>query len=80
MSTLHPKLVATARQMLKDGLAQLDEKNHDIFKLMYARDKGRRTVDEAKAIPINQVVDEMDPDKLSWALCQVERTIDKKKA
>jgi phage terminase large subunit-like protein len=78
--SLHPKLVAMGRQMLKDLLAQCDEKQQEIFKLMYARNNGKRSVEEAKAVPINQVVDELDPDKISWALVQVERTVDKNEA
>lgn len=77
MGALHHKLVTLARQMLKDGLAKCDPKQHELFKLMYARNGGKRSVDDAKAMDINAVVDEMPEDKLSWALTQVERTVDK---
>lgn len=77
MGTMHHKLETLARQMLKDGLAKCDEKQQELFKLMYARAGGKRSVDQAKAVPINDVVDEMPEDKLSWALTQVERTVDK---
>jgi hypothetical protein len=77
MGTMHHKLESLARQMLKDGLAKCDEKQQEIFKLMYGRARGKRSMDDAKAMDINALVDEMPEDKLSWALTQVERTVDK---
>ena len=66
-----------ARATLKDGLAKLPEANQRTFKLMYARDGGKRSVDAAVAMPINDVVDCMPPDRLDWAMQQVQASLDK---
>lgn len=66
-----------ARQTLKDGLDKLPVEWHRTFKLMYAMDNGRRTVEQAVVMEINEVVDKMDADKLDWAMTQVENSIRK---
>lgn len=58
-----------ARQTLKDGLAQLPERNRMLFKRMYSH----KNLD----ININAVVDKMPEDKLDWAMQQVQRSLDK---
>lgn len=70
-------LSTAARTILKDLLSQLPEKNHRIFKLMYARDGGKRSVEDAEKVPINHVVDQIPDDKIDWAISQCERTIAK---
>lgn len=77
---MNTQLQNFARATLKDWLAKLPESNHDVFKLMYARNGGKRSVEDAKAMPINEVVDEMPADKLDWAMQQVERTLKKAEA
>ena len=57
------------RQTLKDGLAQLPENNHMLFKRMYS-------FKNLKA-DINDVVDAIPEDKLDWAMQQVQNTLDK---
>ncbi len=74
---MNDQLQAFARQELKDGLAQLEEGHHRMFKQMYARDDGKRTVEDAVAMDINTVVDEMPDDKLDWAMQQVQRSLTK---
>lgn len=66
-----------ARQYLKEGLDKLPASNQRIFKLMYARNDGKRSVEEAEAVPIHQVVDEMPPNKLDWAMQQVDNSFKK---
>jgi hypothetical protein len=51
---MNEQLKSYARRSLKDGLAQLPETWHQKFKLMYARDGGRRSVEESLAMPINE--------------------------
>lgn len=58
-----------ARQQLKDGLSKLPESNQLIFKRMYSH------TDLEK--PINDVVDAMPPEKLDWAMQQVEASLKK---
>jgi hypothetical protein len=74
---MNDQLQQFARQSLKDGLAQLPAESHRFFRLMYARDDGRRSVKDAEAMPINDVVDAMPADKLDWAMQQVQSSIDK---
>lgn len=74
---MNEQLQQYARQSLKDGLEQLPEAWQRRFKLIYARDGGRRSVEDAEAMPINDVVDTMPDDKLDWAMQQVQNSIDK---
>jgi hypothetical protein len=83
---MNDQLQQFARQSLKDGLAKLPEGNHRIFKLMYGRGNhenltskipSMRTVEEAEAMNINDVVDEMPAEKLDWAMQQVENSLKK---
>jgi hypothetical protein len=41
---MNKQLQDFARAELKTGLAELPEENHRTFKLMYARDNGKRSV------------------------------------
>ena len=66
-----------ARQTIKDGLDKLPNDWIDFFKLMYGRDNGKRSVEDTKAMNINEVVDKMDADKLDWAMQQVANSIKK---
>lgn len=65
-----------ARNWLLHHINMLPQKCHETFKLMYGMnvdDKGnpRRTADEAKALSILEVLDEMLPEKYDWAMVQV---------
>lgn len=73
---MNQQLQDFARNYLKDGLAKLHGRPHEIFKLMYARDNGKRSVEDALAMPINDVVDAMPQDTLDHAMKQVQRTLD----
>lgn len=77
---MNETLQAFARQQLLDGLSQLPNDWQDKFKLMYARNGGARSVDEAKAMTIADVVSKMPEGKLDWAMCQVENSIRKRAA
>lgn len=74
---MNKQLQDFARAELKTGLAELPEENHRTFKLMYARDNGKRSVVDAVAMPINDVVDLMSPEQLDWAMQQVKASLDK---
>lgn len=62
-------LRATARQELKDGLAQCTEGQQHLFKQMYAKGNLELTTDE--------IVDSLDWEKIDWAMQQVQRTLEK---
>jgi len=48
-----------------------------MFKLMYARNGGKRSVEDAEKMPIDDVVDQMDTTKIDWAVTQCEATVTK---
>lgn len=75
---MNDKLQQYARQCLKDGLANLYEDHRSMFKKMYGRNGGKRSIEDALAMSIEDVVDEMSEDRLSLAMEQVERTMKKK--
>jgi hypothetical protein len=66
---MNKKLQDYARKELKEGLAKLPEANQQIFKRMYSPKNLEK--------PINDVVDSMLPNQLSWAMEQVDSTIEK---
>lgn len=70
-------IIAFTRFQIKEGLAKLDKPCHRTFKLMYARDNGKRSVEDAVAMQINDVVDIMEVEKLDWALSQVQASLQK---
>ena len=74
---MNKQLQDFARAELKTGLAELPEENRRTFKLMYARDNGKRSVVDAVAMPLNDVVDLMPPEQLDWAMQQVKASLDK---
>ena len=74
---MNKQLQDFARAELKTGLAELPEENHRTFKFMYARDNGKRSVVDAVAMQINDVVDLMPPEQLDWAMQQVQASLDK---
>jgi len=75
-----------ARNTLKEKLPKLPQGWQDKFKLMYGRgnhenltskNSSMRTPEEAKALTIDEVVNEMPDDKLDWAMQQVENSLKK---
>jgi len=66
-----------ARSQLKANLATLPESNQRLFKLLYGRDNGRRSVADAEAMEIDDVVDAMPAAQLDWAMTQVSNTLTK---
>jgi hypothetical protein len=66
-----------ARQQIKDGLDLMGPEQLRVFALMYGRKGGRRSVEDAVAMPMHAIVDEIAPDKLDWAMQQVAKTLEK---
>lgn len=73
---MNEQLQQYARNNIKAALAKLPPETHRIFKLMYARDGGRRSAESAVAMDINVVVDLMPASQLDWAMQQVQDTLD----
>ena len=67
---MNDQLQTHARNTLKEGLAQCSGGKQFLFKRMYSQGN--------LDMPINDVVDNMDPEKLDWAMEQVKNTLDKK--
>lgn len=74
---MNQQLDEFARTWLKDNLAKLPAPSQRIFKLMYGRKNGKRSVAETELVCINSVVDEMEPEKLDLAMKQVSNSLSK---
>lgn len=64
-------LISSAKNILKDLLNQCNEGQQLMFKRMYSHNN--------LELPINEVVDKMDPEKMDWAITQCEKTLLKNK-
>jgi hypothetical protein len=64
-----------ARGALVERLATLPKANQEIFKLMYGRLNGKRSLADTKTMSIKDVVAEMEAEKLDWAMTQVNNSI-----
>ena len=67
---MNDQLQTYARNNLKEGLAQCSDGEQLLFKRMYSHNN--------LDMPINKVVDNMDSDRLDWAMDQVQRTLNRK--
>lgn len=67
----NPTLIKTAQDILKGLLSQCSEEEQMMFKKMYSH--------QNLELPINDVVNNMDPSKMDWAITQCETTINKRK-
>jgi len=65
---MNDQLQKFARDNIKSGLAQLNEKSHILFKLMYSP--------KDRDADINEIVDNMPEERLDWAMQQVQRSIE----
>jgi 5-methylthioribose kinase len=74
---MNDKMQNFARKFLLDGLETLPEGYNRTFKLMYGRNNGKRSVEDTEKMSIDAVVEEITPEKLDWAMQQVERSIAK---
>lgn len=63
-----------ARQQIIEQLSILPEDWQRNFKLMYGRNKGKRSVEDAVAMSIPDIVAEVPAERLDWALQQVENS------
>ena len=70
---MNEQLQQFARESLKAELKQCTDGEQHLFKKMYAK-----TMEEVRDITVNEVVDNMDEDKLDWAMQQVKRTLEKR--
>ena len=57
------------------GLKTLPEGWQSMFRYMYGRQGGKRSMQDCLLIPLEQIVDEVEEKNLELALCQVERSV-----
>lgn len=62
-------LIQVGQYILKQLLSECTEEQQLMFKKMYSNHHNE--------LPINEVVDKMDTDKIDWAISQCERTVEK---
>jgi len=62
-------LITAGRNILKKLLTECTEEQQLVFKKMYSNNNNQ--------LPINEVVDKMNSDKIDWAISQCERTVEK---
>ena len=72
---MNDRLQEFARVTILEGLAQLPANSHRMFRLMYGRQDGKRSVEDALVLPIEDVLNEMSYDKLDRAMVQVEASL-----
>lgn len=65
------------RDKIVQGLQKLPEAHQRMFKLMYGRNGGRRSVEDTEALSVEFIIAEIPEQKLDWALSQIERSLDK---
>lgn len=63
-----------ARKWLKEEIVTVSDKGRHLFRMMYGRNGGRRSVADAEAMDISAVIDEMSADKLDWAMTQIQNS------
>ena len=68
-SNMNKELEKYAREKLKEGLAQCDDRQREVFKKMYSPHE--------RDLDIDTVVDNMEVGELDWALTQVQNTLEK---
>jgi hypothetical protein len=80
VSHMNQQLQDFARQQIRDGLELMGPEQLRVFALMYGRKGGRRSVEDAVAMPMAEIVNEIPPEKLDWAMQQVANTLEKQPA
>jgi len=74
---MNDQLQSFARKELLDGLAQLPASWQRTFRLMYGRKNGKRSVEDAEIMPIEEVVNEVPEERLDLAMQQIYASIKK---
>lgn len=63
-----------ARKQILEKLETLPERSQELFKLIYGRKNGKRSVEDTKKMSNKEVLAEMKDENLDWALTQIEAT------
>jgi len=68
-------LITLGRRYLLERLAKCTEGQVNKFKQIYGRKFGQRSVEQALAMTVEDVVAEIAENKIEWAIQQVETTL-----
>lgn len=74
---MNDQLQEFARKTLLDGLEKLPDGWQRKFKMMYGRKNGKRSVENTEKMSLIDVVNEIPPEKLDWAMTQIENSVRK---
>lgn len=74
---MNKELEKYSRIWLCDNAAKLPYQWQNIFKLMYGRKDGKRTVNETLVTEIETVIKEIKPKQINWAMTQIVNSLDK---
>ena len=75
---MNAQLQEFARAQIKEMLAQLGDGERRLFNLMYALPGGNHSAEDRESVPIDAVVDRMEPSHLDWAMQQCSNTLRKR--
>ena len=74
---MNQMLIEFAQSYLRENIVRLPEGSQRVFKQMYGRNYGKRTLEDAMLMPIFDVINEIPTDSLDWAMQQVKRSLDR---
>lgn len=74
---MNAELEKFARNTILTGLEKLPPDWQRTFKLMYGRAGGQRSVEDAVRLSLLEVVENIESQKLDWAMTQIENSINK---
>jgi hypothetical protein len=74
---MNDQLKNFARETLINNLATLPDAWQIMFKRMYGRNNGQRSLEDTMVMNIAEIVAEIPPDRLDWAMKQVDASIRK---
>lgn len=74
---MHDALKSYAHQYIRDGMSNIPEEWHVTFKNMYGRKGGKRSLEDAQKMTIDEVLLEIPDDKLDWVMQQIDASIRK---
>ena len=72
---MNEELQSYARSYILDGLSKLPEHNRTIFRMMYGRNNGKRSLELSLGMSLEDVVKEIPSNKLDWAMQQIKNTL-----
>ena len=74
---MNNQLEEFARNTIAEGLYKLSSEQNKLFKMMYGRAEGERSIEDTLAMDLEDVINEVPSHKLDWAMTQVENSVNK---